>query len=253
MHERHIRRYLVSPAGSPPHISTAQLPAGRTGEPPEYAGYEGRLAGTPSGNLDPPIYATDFRRGTLADESAVRRNRAGRVAAVMALPLVLLAVLAALLGGPPFATAGSFAAALAPALWELVLSGGFAIVAVAVTWRLAHRIGEPLLLASWLGVERVAHAAVVRPVLALARLLARFDDRVLDRSVMTVARATVVAARALDRRGEGSVDGAVRAIADGTRTLGRLARRPQTGQIHQYYAQAAAALTVLALVVIVVR
>src|SRR5439155_17408348 len=26
----------VPPAGSPPHISTAQLPAGRTGEPPEY-------------------------------------------------------------------------------------------------------------------------------------------------------------------------------------------------------------------------
>jgi uncharacterized membrane protein len=55
----------VSPAGSPPHISTAQLPAGRTGEPPEYVEYEGRLAGTPSGNLDPPIYATDSRRGTL--------------------------------------------------------------------------------------------------------------------------------------------------------------------------------------------
>ena len=56
---------LVPPAGSPPHISTAQLPAERTGEPPEYAGYEGRLAGTPSRNLDPPIYATDFRRGAL--------------------------------------------------------------------------------------------------------------------------------------------------------------------------------------------
>jgi hypothetical protein len=56
----------VSPAGSPPHISTAQQPGGRTGEPPEYAGYEGRLAGTPSENLDPPIYAPDFRRGTLS-------------------------------------------------------------------------------------------------------------------------------------------------------------------------------------------
>jgi dihydrofolate reductase len=30
--------------------------------------YEGRLAGTPSGNLDPPIYATDARRGTLVDD-----------------------------------------------------------------------------------------------------------------------------------------------------------------------------------------
>ena len=32
----HRAEVLVSPAGSPPHISTAQLPAGRTGEPPEY-------------------------------------------------------------------------------------------------------------------------------------------------------------------------------------------------------------------------
>ncbi len=61
-----VRDLLVPPAGSPPHISTAQQPGGRTGEPPEYVQYEGRLAGTPSGNLDPPIYAPDFRRGTLS-------------------------------------------------------------------------------------------------------------------------------------------------------------------------------------------
>jgi hypothetical protein len=60
----------VSPAGSPPRISTAQLPAERTGEPPEYVQYEGRLAATLSRNLDPPIYAPDSRRGTLDDELA---------------------------------------------------------------------------------------------------------------------------------------------------------------------------------------
>jgi hypothetical protein len=108
-------------------------------------------------------------------------------------------------------------------------------------------------LTSWLGVERAAHAVVVRPALALARGLARFDDRVLGRSVDAVARSAVAAARALDRRGEPAVDGAVRAIAAGARSLGRLARRPQTGQVHQYYAQAAVALAVLALVVVVVR
>jgi hypothetical protein len=53
------------PAGSPPHASSAQLPADRTGEPPEYVQYEGRLAGTLSRNLDPPMHAPDFRRGTL--------------------------------------------------------------------------------------------------------------------------------------------------------------------------------------------
>jgi NADH:ubiquinone oxidoreductase subunit 5 (subunit L)/multisubunit Na+/H+ antiporter MnhA subunit len=171
-----------------------------------------------------------------SDERAVRRNGA--------LPLSGLALLAALLGIPLLASGA--------ALWELVLSGGLAVVGVAVTWRVAGRIGAPPLLASWLGVERAAHAVVVRPVLALARLLARVDDG-LDRSVTAVARGTVVVARLLDRRGEGAVDGAVRGVAAGARALGRLARRPQTGQVHQYYAQAAAALAVLALVVIVVR
>jgi len=128
-----------------------------------------------------------------------------------------------------------------------------AVAAVALTWRLTSRIGAPPALASWLGVERAAHAVIVRPTLALAHLLARFDDRVLDRSVEAAARATGTVARALDRRGELSIDGTVRAIAVGARSLGRLARRPQTGQIHQYYAQAAAALAVLALFLIVVR
>jgi NADH:ubiquinone oxidoreductase subunit 5 (subunit L)/multisubunit Na+/H+ antiporter MnhA subunit len=184
----------------------------------------------------PPSDERRVRRiGT--DERAVRRNGAG--------PLGGLAVLAAFLGIPLLA--------FAAALWELVLSGVLAVVAVGVTWRLADRIGAPPLLASWLGLERAAHAVVVRPVLGLARALARFDDRVLDRGVTAAARGTVGLARALDRRGEGAVDGAVRGIADGARVLGRLARRPQTGQVHQYYAQAAAALAVLALVVIVVR
>jgi ATP-binding cassette subfamily B protein len=67
-------RDLVSPAGSPPHISTAQLPAERTGEPPEYVQYEERLAGTLSRNLDSPIYATESRRGTLAVPDDVRER-----------------------------------------------------------------------------------------------------------------------------------------------------------------------------------
>jgi NADH-quinone oxidoreductase subunit L len=189
------------------------------------------------------------RLGT--DENAVRRDRAGRVSVAMGLPLVGLAVLAASLGVLPFVASGSLAVVPAPALWELALSAVLAVVAMAVTWRVT--VGAPRSFASWLGVERAAHAFIVRPILVLARLLARFDDRVLDRSVEAAAHATGAAARALDRRGELSVDGAVRAIATGARSLGRLARRPQTGQIHQYYAQATAALAVLALVVIVVR
>jgi NADH:ubiquinone oxidoreductase subunit 5 (subunit L)/multisubunit Na+/H+ antiporter MnhA subunit len=190
------------------------------------------------------------------DERVVHRNGVA--------PLGALAALAALLGVPVLVWAPgvgelelqeSHIAVLQvqeSGFPELLLSGGLAIAAAAVTWRLAGRIGAPPLLASWLGVERVAHAVVVRPVLVIARALARVDDG-LDRAVTAVARGTVAVARGLDRRGEGAVDGAVRGIADGARALGRLARRPQTGQVHQYYAQAAAALAVLALVVIVVR
>ncbi len=215
---------------------------------------------------------TDERRvrriGT--DESAVRRWWGASLGP--------LAVLSASLGVLPLLLAAR------PAAWELGLSSVLSVGAAAVTWWLAGvhaerdtRAPRPRLaevggavpprvgvwghacrwlsgaLRSWLGLERAAHAGVVRPVLALARALARFDDRGFDAAVTASARGTRAVAGALDRRGELSVDGAVRAVAAGSRALGRIARRPQTGQVHQYYAQAAAALAVLALLVIVVR
>jgi hypothetical protein len=63
--------------------------------------------------------------------------------------------------------------------------------------------------------------------MTLARLLAAFDDRV--------------------------VDGAVRQVARGGRAAGRWARHPQTGLLHQYYAQTAAGFAVLFLLVLLVR
>ncbi|HYH31008.1 MAG TPA: proton-conducting transporter membrane subunit [Pseudonocardia sp.] len=211
------------------------------------------------------------RLGT--DENAVRRFGG---------PLVALAVLAAVLGAPVVVAM--------PATWELLVSGALAVAAAGVTWGLASfadrarvhggrgsRARRPRLadvggagtprvgvwmrvcravvrpLRAWLGFERAAHAVVVRPVLGLARALAAFDDRVLTTVVTGTARSTRAVAAVLDRRGEGAVDGAVRAVAAASRALGRLARHPQTGQVHQYYAQAAAALAVLALLVIVVR
>ncbi|MHA6629454.1 NADH-quinone oxidoreductase subunit 5 family protein [Pseudonocardia sichuanensis] len=179
-------------------------------------------------------------RRYLTDESAVRRG--------WGVSLIPLAVLAASLGLLPILLAPL------PAAWELGLSGVLAAAAAAVTWWLLPRVGRaPGALRSWLGLERAAHLTVVRPVLALARALAAFDDRVLAAAVTAAARATCSAARVLERRGELGIDGAVRTVAAGSRALGRLARRPQTGQLHQYYAQAAAALAVLALLVIVVR
>jgi len=48
-------------------------------------------------------------------------------------------------------------------------------------------------------------------------------------------------------------DGAVRDVGVAARRLGTLARRPQTGQLHQYYAQATAVLAGLALLLLLVR
>lgn len=145
-----------------------------------------------------------------------------------------------------------------PHVWEFALSGGLALLASAVTWAWGTR---PLPLpgrakagfADWLFLERAAHALLVAPVMRLARAAATFDDRVLDRAVDGSATVTLRIARWTDGVVERAVDGTVTAVAAGTRTLGSLARRPQTGQLHQYLAQAVAAFTVLAVVLVLVR
>jgi NADH:ubiquinone oxidoreductase subunit 5 (subunit L)/multisubunit Na+/H+ antiporter MnhA subunit len=187
---------------------------------------------------------------------APEQEPSGRVAAVVRPPLALLALLAAGLGLLPLLGTGVLAPAPAPDAWELALSAVLALAAAGLTWRLADRLPAPAVLAGWLGIERAAHTLVVRPTLALASALARFDDHVLDRAVDGAARTTVRAARALDRRGEHPLDAGVGGIAAGARALGRWARRPQTGQLHQYYAQASvgfAVLAALAVVMIAVR
>lgn len=52
---------------------------------------------------------------------------------------------------------------------------------------------------------------------------------------------------------EGLVAGAVRGVGGASRALGRLARRPQTGLLHQYYAQAVTVLAVFAVFLLLVR
>ncbi len=170
---------------------------------------------------------------------------------------------AALVGGPATGSESG-----------LVVSAVLAALALVAVVRLGTP-GPPLL-RDWLHLERAAHAVAVRPVLALAAALAVFDDRVLDRAVegaVPVARRT---ARALARLDDGvvdgaveatargtvalagragradvrTVDGAVEALATGARRLGALARRPQTGQLHDYYGQAAALLVAATLLLL---
>ncbi|MDR7300021.1 NADH-quinone oxidoreductase subunit 5 family protein [Haloactinomyces albus] len=189
-----------------------------------------------------------------------------RAVSTLARPVLVVlagcAALLGLLGLPPVAHAvqslvGAEGAA-APEAWELVLSALLALAAASVAWWWGSRslpIPAPVsrLLREWLRTERVAELLVVRPTMVLARGLAVFDDRVLDRTVMAVPNAGRWLARLVDRGAEFGVDGVVRAVSTGARRLGAFARRPQTGQVHQYYAQVAAGLAVLALFLVFVR
>ncbi len=174
------------------------------------------------------------------------------------LPLVVLAVGAACLGIlalPP--VAGVLGEALdpveipAPGVVEMAISAVLALVVVAVAAR--WRFPQPGWAAGWLGLERAAHRFVVRPVVVLASALARFDDAVLDRSVERTAVATMTVARRGARADDRWVDGLVEQVGAQMRRLGRLARRPQTGQLYQYYLQAVVVLAIAVVLLVSVR
>jgi NADH:ubiquinone oxidoreductase subunit 5 (subunit L)/multisubunit Na+/H+ antiporter MnhA subunit len=202
--------------------------------------------------------------GTAAGYDTEQRGTR-RVTRVAAAPLLALAVPAAALGvlalpvlaGPLRGALGA-AGEPSPAWWQLTLSAVLAIAAsVATWWRAPAGVPVPAAvtgwLARWLDLERAADLLVTRPVLALARLLAGFDDRILDRGVSAIARGTLALAGAAARADDADIDGLIRQLAAGTRRLGQLTRRPQTGQLHTYYIQAVVAFAALVLVFIFVR
>ncbi|WNO70687.1 NADH-quinone oxidoreductase subunit L [Streptomyces sp. AM8-1-1] len=188
-------------------------------------------------------------------------------------PLAVLALACALLSPLAFDPARAAVSRVlgagsepAPHLWEWMLSGALAVAAASAAWAWASRKaplptpapgpggpGSPGFLGGWLKLEQAAHLLLVRPLFALARTAARFDDRVLDAAVRGAGRGALDLARWSDQRLEAGVGGSVSAVASAGRALGRLARRPQTGLLHQYLAQAVAAFTVLALVLVLVK
>ncbi|WP_433228880.1 proton-conducting transporter transmembrane domain-containing protein [Actinomadura formosensis] len=200
-----------------------------------------------------------------AARGATGRHGTRRLGPLERLPLPVLALGAAVLGVlalPPvdgawrdLLGAGGEPAA-SPA--ELAVSGALALVVLAVTWTFVRRgvraraaWTAPAL--HWLHLELLARTLVARPVFALAQALARFDDRVIDGGVRVAAATGRRAAALADHRVEVRVDGLVDAVGRGARWLGAAARRPQTGQVHTYYAQAAVLLAVLILIVLLVR
>ena len=163
----------------------------------------------------------------------------------------------------------------------LLVSGALATAVLVLMWQRGDDVAAAMPAAArhWWHLETALHALAVRPVLALSSALASFDDRVLDRSVMAAApvvrRLATGLARGDDRLLDGAVegasagavrtarasgrfdvhgiDGAVTAVASATRRLGAQARRPQTGQLHQYYGQAAALLVAATVLLLLVR
>lgn len=221
------------------------------------------------------VLAVIWRPGPAGRGPAAAGERTGtrRVPPLAQAPLVVLAVGAAVLGVlalPPFSGGP------VPGPVELVASAALALAVIGVVLR--RGVPEPDWAVAWSGLDRAVRAIVVGPVLRLSGALARFDDQVLDRAVTAAARGGLAAARAaarfddhvLDRavtavppaglavaRGaarvdDRGVDAAVRALAAGTRRLGEVVRRPQTGQLHHYYLQAAAVLAVAVALLLVV-
>lgn len=206
------------------------------------------------------------------------------VPAVAYPPLVMLATGAVLLG---VLALGPWGAALAHSLdgpnhpsastLELLISVALALTVLGAVFRWGAP--EPRWARGWLGLEAAARGVVVTPTVRLADALARFDDRVLDAGVIAASAATlrlaqragrfddrgldgtvgVVSAgalRAADRAGhfdDRVFDGAVGWVTRGVRSLGALARRPQTGQLHHYYLQVVAILAVGFLLLVFVR
>lgn len=141
---------------------------------------------------------------------------------------------------------------------QLALSGALAVGAtvLAIRWSRGQTLlgaKAPALLRTWLNLERLIMRGVVAPITGLARTLATIDDRVVDGGVRRLTDWGLAVSRFSTARSEVGVDGAVRAIGSGFRWLGDLARKPQTGQLHHYYAQSATAFAVMAIALVVVR
>ncbi len=190
-------------------------------------------------------------------------------------PLWPLAVGAVVLGGLTLTEN-----AIKPAAWELALSAILGLVVLAATWRLLGRRPAPEPAAAWardwFGLETFVHRVIVDPTMSLARVAARADDRgidrvpaalaagalslsrsanacdtrVLDASVDGLARGTTHLARGSAAADHAALDGAVESLATLVRKMGHLARRPQTGQLHQYYLQAVGAFLVAVLILV---
>ncbi|MFF4894440.1 proton-conducting transporter transmembrane domain-containing protein [Micromonospora chersina] len=199
-----------------------------------------------------------WRRPAAGRRGDVDRQQlqAGQVTGLQQAPLVILAVGAAYAGLLALPPLGAMVARAVGQPGEFHVSvvelTGSAVLALAVLLLVARRPApEPRWALRWLGIEAAVRVLIVRPTLRCAAALARFDDQILDRGVESVSAGTLRLAARASRADDRGLDRAVDRAAAGTRRLGQLARRPQTGQLHQYYLQAVVALLVAVVVLVV--
>lgn len=156
---------------------------------------------------------------------------------------------------------------------------------VALLWRRARlptfglSPGVQAWMADWLGIPVAARLVVVDPVLRLSRVLARFDDRVIDAGVRGAAAIASFLSRILGWRGELTIDGVVRAVAGATMraaagsrvsdervvdgaveglaqeigVAGHSSRKLQTGLSHHYFVIVAVGSAVVVAVLALIR
>lgn len=188
---------------------------------------------------------------------AARTSLAGPLEWVPLVPLAVAALGLGVLAIPQIADRAASIIGVSPAAtppwWEPVLAAALAVSVVLLVVVSVDRLPAPAFLTDWLGMERAAHRFIVRPTVALSGRLATFDDRVLDRAVDGAAHAVHRGANSLGRFDDLRVDRGVEAFAAMVRRIGGWARLPQTGQVHQYYAQAAVGLLAALLLLLVVR
>lgn len=204
-----------------------------------------------------------WRRVPVDEQAAVDAYRdeeergTGRIPLAGRMPLVVLAVAAVcagLLALPPVGAVvaravGQPGGYLPVPVRELGASALIALVVLFLVWR--WRAPEPGWARGWLDLRHAARMLVARPAMAAGQAAARFDDRVVDRGVERAAAATTALATRAGRVDDSRIDRVVELVAAGLRRLGHLARRPQTGQLHQYYLQAVVVLVVGVVVLVV--
>jgi len=176
--------------------------------------------------------------------------------------LVALAVGAAMLGAlalPPVGAglraAVGAAGQVAAGVGELALSASLALVVGAlVVWRGGPELGGRRWrwAQRWLGLDVVGRVLLVTPVRHLSHGAVLLDDRI-DRAVTTIATTVLGSARGARRVDTSVVDAGAEGVAAGAARVGALARRTQTGQLHQYYAQVVAVLAVATALLLLVR